>query len=178
MLLYTLLRFLNYLYFVPVSLSFYLFPHLSIHLSLSLFLYHLLIIYLCTQTYQAPLSMEFSQQECWSGVPFPPPGDLPEPGIEPASLNISCISRQILYHQCNLESPISFTQIHQLFIFAPISLSFYLSIYPSTCPSIRHLSLFLFLCHLSIICLHTHTHTHTCVHTVGQGERFPPEPSN
>ena len=35
---------------------------------------------------QAPLSMEFSTQEYWSGLPFPTPGDLPDPGIEPASL--------------------------------------------------------------------------------------------
>ena len=34
---------------------------------------------------QAPLSMEFSRQEYWSGLPFPPPGDLPNPGIEPGS---------------------------------------------------------------------------------------------
>ena len=34
---------------------------------------------------QNPLSMEFSRQEYWSGWPFPPPGDLPRPGIEPAS---------------------------------------------------------------------------------------------
>ena len=34
---------------------------------------------------QAPLSMGFSRQEFWSGLPFLPPGDLPEPGIEPAS---------------------------------------------------------------------------------------------
>ena len=34
---------------------------------------------------QAPLSMGFSRQEYWSGLPFPPPGDLPHPGIEPAS---------------------------------------------------------------------------------------------
>ena len=33
---------------------------------------------------QAPLSMGFSRQECWSGLPFPPPGDLPDPGIKPA----------------------------------------------------------------------------------------------
>ena len=31
---------------------------------------------------QAPLSMGFSRQECWSGLPFPSPGDLPDPGIE------------------------------------------------------------------------------------------------
>ena len=34
---------------------------------------------------QAPLSMEFSRQEPWSGLPFPPPGDLLNPGIEPTS---------------------------------------------------------------------------------------------
>ena len=31
----------------------------------------------------APLSMEFSRPEYWSGLPFPPPGDLPDPGIRP-----------------------------------------------------------------------------------------------
>ena len=31
---------------------------------------------------QAPLSMGFLRQEYWSGLPFPPPGDLPDPGIE------------------------------------------------------------------------------------------------
>ena len=35
---------------------------------------------------QAPLSMGFSRQECWSGLPFLPPGDLPDSGIEPESL--------------------------------------------------------------------------------------------
>ena len=39
-----------------------------------------------TGTRQAPLSMGFSRQEHWSGLPFPSPGDLPEPGIEPGSL--------------------------------------------------------------------------------------------
>ena len=38
-----------------------------------------------TAAYQAPLSMEFSRQEYWSGLPFPSPGDLPHPGIEPRS---------------------------------------------------------------------------------------------
>ena len=38
-----------------------------------------------TVAHQAPLSMGFSRQEYWSGLPFPPPGDLPIPGIEPAS---------------------------------------------------------------------------------------------
>ena len=36
-----------------------------------------------TVAYQAPLSMGFSKQEYWSGLPFPSPGDLPDPEIEP-----------------------------------------------------------------------------------------------
>ena len=35
---------------------------------------------------QAPLSMEFSRQEYWGGLPFPSAGDLSDPGIEPGSL--------------------------------------------------------------------------------------------
>ena len=35
--------------------------------------------------HQTPLSMEFSGQEYWSGLPFPTPGDLPDLAIEPAS---------------------------------------------------------------------------------------------
>ena len=45
--------------------------------------------------HQAPLSMGFSRQEYWSGLPFPPPGDLPNPGIKP---HVSCIGRRIIYH--------------------------------------------------------------------------------
>ena len=38
-----------------------------------------------TVAYQAPLSMGFSRQECWSGLPFPSPGDLPDPRMKPGS---------------------------------------------------------------------------------------------
>ena len=38
-----------------------------------------------TVAHQAPLSMEFSRQEYWSGLPFPTPGDLPNPVIKPVS---------------------------------------------------------------------------------------------
>ena len=38
-----------------------------------------------TAACQAPLSMGFSRQEYWSGMPCPPTGDLPNPGIEPMS---------------------------------------------------------------------------------------------
>ena len=38
-----------------------------------------------TIVHQAPLSMEFSRQECWNALLFPYPRDLPDPGIEPSS---------------------------------------------------------------------------------------------
>ena len=44
-----------------------------------------LFVTLWTAACQTPLSMKFSKQEYWSGLPFPPPGDLPNPGIEPGS---------------------------------------------------------------------------------------------
>ena len=47
---------------------------------------------------QAPLSMGFSRQECWSGLPFPPAGDLPEPGIERASPALATGPPETLSH--------------------------------------------------------------------------------
>ena len=41
-----------------------------------------LFVTLCTEAYQAPLSMGFSRQSYWSGLPCPPPGNLPNPGIK------------------------------------------------------------------------------------------------
>ena len=38
-----------------------------------------------TVALQSPLPMGFSRQEYWSELPFPPPGDLPNPGVEPVS---------------------------------------------------------------------------------------------
>ena len=45
-----------------------------------------LFVTLWTVALQALLSMGFPRQEYWSGLPCPPPGDLPDPGIKPASL--------------------------------------------------------------------------------------------
>ena len=61
-----------------------------------------------TVAHQAPLSMEFSRQEYWSGLPFPSPGDLPDPGIEPGSPTF----RQTFYrltHVNILTSEVMFT---------------------------------------------------------------------
>ena len=41
-----------------------------------------------TAGHQGPLSIAFSKQEYWGGLPFPTPGDLPDPGIEPLSLEV------------------------------------------------------------------------------------------
>ena len=54
--------------------------------------------------HQTPLSMGFSRQESWSGLPYPPPGDLPDPRTEPMSLVSSALSRQILYQLNHLGS--------------------------------------------------------------------------
>ena len=53
-----------------------------------------------TGAHQASLSIKFSRQEYWSGSPFPPPGDLPHPGIEPVLLALQAGSL-LLSHQGN-----------------------------------------------------------------------------
>ena len=45
-----------------------------------------------TVGHQAPLSMEFSRQEYWSGLPFPTAGDLPDPEVKPLSLAFSALA--------------------------------------------------------------------------------------
>ena len=47
---------------------------------------------------QAPLSMGFSRQGYWSGLPGPPSGDLLDPGIQTTSLRSPAFGRQVLYH--------------------------------------------------------------------------------
>ena len=42
-------------------------------------------------TCQAPLSMGFPSQEFWNGLPFPPLGDHPDPGLNPHLLRVACI---------------------------------------------------------------------------------------
>ena len=58
-----------------------------------------------TAAHQAPLSMGFSRQEYWSGLPFPPPGDLPDPGIEPASLMSSAFTGKFFNTSAIWEAP-------------------------------------------------------------------------
>ena len=51
-----------------------------------------LFVTLWVIAHQAPLSMGFSRQEYWSGLPFLPPGDLPHPGIEPKSFTFPTLA--------------------------------------------------------------------------------------
>ena len=51
---------------------------------------------LWTVACQSPLSRGFSRQEHWSGLPFPPPEDLPNPGIK-STCSVSCTGKQVLY---------------------------------------------------------------------------------
>ena len=67
-----------------------------------------------TVAHQAPLSMRFSRQEYWSGLPCPPPRDLPDPGMGPASLTSAALAgglfttsapweQQVEWQRCRLE---------------------------------------------------------------------------
>ena len=57
-------------------------------------------------THQASLSMEFSRQECWSGLLFPSPGHLPDPGIELISfVSPAFIGKWVLYQLSHLGNP-------------------------------------------------------------------------
>ena len=59
-----------------------------------------------TVAHQAPLFMGFSRQEYWSGLPCPPPGDLPDPGIEPASLMSPALAGRFFTTIATWEAPI------------------------------------------------------------------------
>ena len=54
---------------------------------------------------QAPQSMEFSRLEYWSGLPFPSPGNLPDPGIEPASLTSPALASRFFVTGATWEVP-------------------------------------------------------------------------
>ena len=59
----------------------------------------------CTIAHQVPLSMGFSRQEHWSGLPFPSPRNLPDPGIEPTSLMSPALSGEFFLLLSQLRKP-------------------------------------------------------------------------
>ena len=60
---------------------------------------------LWTVAQQAPLSMEFSRQEYWSGLPLPPAGDLPNPGIKPRSPMSPALTGRFFTTSATWEAP-------------------------------------------------------------------------
>ena len=58
---------------------------ITLYLSLCVCVLSCSVVYNFLRLHLSPLSMEFSRQEYWSQLPFPPPGDLPDPGTEPMS---------------------------------------------------------------------------------------------
>ena len=60
-----------------------------------------------TVAHQAPPSMGFSRQEYWSGLPLPPPGDLPIPGVEPKSLTSPALAGSFFITSTTWVAPIS-----------------------------------------------------------------------
>ena len=59
-----------------------------------------------TAARQAPLSLGFSRQEYWSGLLYPPPGDLPDPGIEPVSLTSPASGGRFFTTSATWEAPV------------------------------------------------------------------------
>ena len=91
-----------------IPIIFYRFYHRHSYVCvLSCFSYVRLCATPWTVARQAPLYMEFSRQEYWSGLPFPPPGDLPNPGTEPVSLLSPALATYHSYHHILCTSIIS-----------------------------------------------------------------------
>ena len=64
-----------------------------------------------TVAYQVPLSMGFSRQEYWSGLPFPSPGDLSNPGIGPGSLRTPALAGGFFTTRASWEAPESESEV-------------------------------------------------------------------
>ena len=80
-----------------------------------------------TVVHQIPLSMEFSRQEYWSGLPFPTPEYIPDSGIQPASLAPPALAGRFFTNSTNLGNPLLCWFITKGCLFssrAPCSISF------------------------------------------------------
>ena len=73
--------------------------------ALSHFPHGQLFVTLWTIVHQAPLSMEFFRPKYWSGLPSPSPGDLPNPGMQPASLMSPALTDRFFTTSATWEAP-------------------------------------------------------------------------
>ena len=67
---------------------------------------------LWTGALQASLSMGFSRQEYWNGLPFPPPGDLPDPGIQYVSLMFPALAGRFFIINATWETLHTYKYVH------------------------------------------------------------------
>ena len=79
-----------------------------------------LFVTLWTIACQAPLSMEFHRQEHWSGLPCPPSGDLPNAGMEPASLMSPALADGLFTTSTTWEAQITFKYTPFVFCIASL----------------------------------------------------------
>ena len=81
--------------------------------------YYAKLMYVTSWTiaHQAPLSMKFSSQEYWNGLPFPSPGDIPNKGIKPTSLMSPALSGVFFTSSTTWKAPLC------IFFFLSISIS-------------------------------------------------------
>ena len=102
-----------------------------------------------TVLHQAPLSMEFSKQEYWSGLPFSPPGDLPDPRIEPEFLASPALAGRFFTTEAPGKPPrapeASLTAGVLVLLFPQLSLNMHMHTHT---------------------CVHRHTDTHTHTHSM------------
>ena len=78
-----------------------------------------LFVTLWTVAHQVPLSMGFSRQEYWSGLPCPPPADLPSPGIEPASPIPPALQADSLPTESAGKPEVNISAAHQILLILP-----------------------------------------------------------
>ena len=117
-----------------------------------------------TVAHQTPLSMGFPRQESWSGLPYPSPGDLPNPGIEPGSLALQADSLP----SEPLGKPLMYTFIQQ-----PMNSSYSTGLKPNlfSPPTLLPTSVIGTTLPCARMRAHTHTHCmHACAHTHPQWE--------
>ena len=82
---------------------------------------------LCIVACQAPLSMEFFKQGHWSGLPFPPLGDLPQPGVKLMSLESPALQAD------SLPAPLDYDHVNQS---KPLLIMFYEGVYQILFPQV------------------------------------------
>ena len=95
---------------------------------------------------QAPLSIGFSRQEYWSGLTCPPPGNLPNRGIKPASLTFPALAGRYFTTRATWED------------YVCVCIYMYMCVYIYTH---THIHIYTHVCIYIYICMYVYTHTHT-----------------